>query len=703
MLTETVLGRFKNNIISEELHLAHGTKSAKVITHVDLDGVVSGISMVQQLVRQGIKKDRITVEFAQYGDDEKQKKLGKDEADKFLPKNKSQFVGVTDYAKYPTVKPFEEFKKLTGFKGKPYEFIRFVKSTDFSNMAKNDFENLLRKSFTIEDTKFTDRGIDQLYKALKAYYKWGKKDRGEMTPANVEKYIVATAKPEFGSDHHSNEDGKLSAAYRGDLAANAKSEAEFFANKYAPGLWSQDDLAAVSMVDSAGYTEEELKNTIFLKRNLLGPNKKRNLATLVSIVYDSLAKKDEKVAKWIILNAQPSLVSLYNTTIRGLKFNGERLRMAELIRAACDGRKDKDGKPNPDWKGWTKDNKEYMDAKGIAETLPKILSKNWHDPDGDQYKNRNGDPIKPAGTVEGFREKNIQDLEDAKTGYYPNSKKEEAKKAVDEAKKKAGAKYKSDPEYKKANENLNLVKAESESKRGKIAFIRNFAVFDGSNKRINYGRYMTSLLSIKGQRMPYVIRYWPNSMFQVAVNTIYKQGCHGQDVVDFSKVKDKVMEDLRKFLKEQEVVIDNKKIPAFHEMTINNIIDEISDNAGGHKGAIYTFSKFDKIKAPNKHLGSYWDDYDKVKRADEIVARREKKNTSYGETALKRAETIIPKTAGRVREMNEGVLAQYKDIQKKAFQYALNQVVHRTNELYPPKPEGLEALKNSDERFEMNV
>ena len=81
MLTENLLNNFNhvfaNRLISESLHLPHGTKSAKVVCHVDLDGVTSGISVVQQLVKQGIPKERITVEFAQYGDEDKDKNFDK--------------------------------------------------------------------------------------------------------------------------------------------------------------------------------------------------------------------------------------------------------------------------------------------------------------------------------------------------------------------------------------------------------------------------------------------------------------------------------------------------------------------------------------------------------------------------------------------------------------------------------------------------
>ena len=347
MLTESTLNLFRKNtnIITEMLHLPHGTTNAKVICHVDLDGVCSGISMVQQLIKQGIKKERIQVEFAQYGDEDKQKRNFNKT---FQKKNKQQWVGVTDFAKYPKGKPWEEFNKLMNFKGKKYQLVSFMNSRDFSKINNEDnFADIFKKTFTIKENKFTKGGLEKMYDICKAYSLWGKK-KEPVTEANIEKYSLQLVRPDFGSDHHSNEDGSLSAAERGDLAVKSPSEAEFFANKYAPGLWSQDDLKAISMVDSADYTREELENTIFLQKKFTGPNRKRNLANLVGILYDTLCKKDEKVAKWIVLNSQPSLVSLYNTIKQASKLNGERLRMLEAIK-----------------------NGDYKTGKEIAEILPK--------------------------------------------------------------------------------------------------------------------------------------------------------------------------------------------------------------------------------------------------------------------------------------------------------------------------------------------
>ena len=155
MITESILKKFRSSIISESIHLPHGTRSAKIVCHTDLDGVGSGISMVSQLVKQGIPRNRITVEFAQYGDEEKQK-------DKFTDKfegRKGEYVGVTDFAKFPKAKPFEIFNQLMGFKGDKKEFVDFMKSRDFSKMTSNEFSELFIEKFKPEQNKFTNGSI----------------------------------------------------------------------------------------------------------------------------------------------------------------------------------------------------------------------------------------------------------------------------------------------------------------------------------------------------------------------------------------------------------------------------------------------------------------------------------------------------------------------------------------------------------------
>lgn len=639
MITEGIFSKFKNNILTEMIHLPHGIKSAKVVTHVDLDGAVSAISLINQLVKQGIPKERITLEFAQYGDDEKVKKLGKFEADKFQAKNKHQFVGVTDYAKYPKEKPWDLFNRLMGFHGNKVAFVKFMNSRDWSKIAnKEDFKSILEKTFKVEQNKFTDKTVETLYRTLKAYSEWGKKDEGEATVGNIEKMSIALAKPDFGSDHHSNEQGALSAAKRGDLAAESPSEAELFADKYSPGLWGKDDIKAVSMVDSAGYSEDELKNTVFLEKHFTGPNKKRNLATIISVIYDNLVKKDERVAKWIILNSQPSLVSLYTTLVKGLKFNGERLKMLEAVK-----------------------NGDYKTGEEIANALPVILKKNWTDKTGPNYRDRNGTEIKPANDLEGWRKKNSKDLSNALTG----------RKSERDEKKLEELKGKRDVVSKEIRDGIK-------NKKGKMFIYNNFTFFDGGDKRTQYTRYATSLYSVNGSRSPYVLRYWSPSMFQVAINTIYSHALKGQKLVDFSVVNTHVLEDLKNFL------IKN----GINSFSANKVIEAMKEKNGGHSTAIWTFSGFENIKAPSKEIGGdeYWEKRDMIKRANNLKD--------------KKAEDVVPNAVSYVKDKDDTVGAKYKKIRDEAFKLAMNSAVYWTNKLYPPKEEGLAALKNGDSRFE---
>ena len=265
MLTEKTLNIFFKEVakqhdvlLSEGLHLPHGTKSAKVVTHTDLDGVTSGISMVQQLVKQGIPKERITIEFANYGDDDKEKDL---HTEKFRQNKSGQYVGVTDFAKLPKVKPFKIWNTLFNFKGDSRALLNLLQR-DWSSYSQEKFDKEIIDTYKIPVGKFTSGNLKKLleafkaYNELKAYAAKNKKFTG-FTPAtmqNIQELSFPIVNPQFLSDHHSNEQGALSGGKTGEIATGAKSEAEFFANKYTPGLWSQADLKAISMVDSAGYT-----------------------------------------------------------------------------------------------------------------------------------------------------------------------------------------------------------------------------------------------------------------------------------------------------------------------------------------------------------------------------------------------------------------------------------------------------------------
>ena len=77
------------------IRLPKGTKSAKIITHQDMDGFVSGLLIYNQLIRQGVPADRINIKFVNYGDN--------DLLDKATRKNKTQALLSCDFSAFPKV------------------------------------------------------------------------------------------------------------------------------------------------------------------------------------------------------------------------------------------------------------------------------------------------------------------------------------------------------------------------------------------------------------------------------------------------------------------------------------------------------------------------------------------------------------------------------------------------------------------------
>lgn len=546
MITENFLNNFdfSNRLITEGLHLPHGTKSAKVVCHVDLDGVTSGISMVQQLIKQGIPKERITVEFAQYGDDDKEKEA---HTNKFRTDKKGEYIGVTDFAKLPKVKPFKIWNTLFSFKGNSSALLNLLQR-NWKGYDQKKFSEELHSNFKFQENKFTEGTISKLLEAFKAYNDladYAKKNKNfsfePVSAANIQDYSYPLVNPQFVSDHHSNETGALSGGKTGEVAAKSPSEAELFANKYAPGLWSQADLKAISMVDSAGYTEEQLKNTVFLEKHFTGPDRQKNLATIVACIYDNLCKKDRNAAAWIIKNSQPSLVSLYTNTLKAANYNGKRLQYVTALK-----------------------NGEVEQAKQLLSEIPGELNKRY---------DRRGNPTSPIMSLDDWRKKNAKDIANMKTGY----KSEADEKKLEEIKGKR-------------DKESTAIRNEIKEKKGKIIAHNNFAIFNGKDKKTQYTRYATTLFSENGQRQPFSMRYW-DSFFQIAKSTLYK----GE--VNFMEVNKHVLEDIEKYLREQGV----------NDMKIKVVMEEMKEKNGGHSGGIWSFQGFNKITPPNKVTDDkYW-------------------------------------------------------------------------------------------------
>lgn len=624
MLTEKNLRKFKK-VLNEEIHLPHNTKNAKVVTHVDLDGLVSGISMVKQLEKQGIPNNRIVIDMAQYGDEKKSKNF----TGKFENK-KNQFVGVTDFAKLPKAKPFDSFNKLLDFQAGKHkkEIVDFINSKDFTKVSFSDFEKELKNRFNFKEGKFTKSNIRELYLAFKGY---SRNKNVKATIDNIEELDYPTVVPDMVDDHHTNENNALSGGKRGEIAADSPSEAERFADKYSPGLWSKEDLDAVSMIDSANYDVDQLENTVFLNKNFSGSDKKKNLAIIISCLYDNLAKKDREAAKWVIRTANPNLVSVYTTTLKALKYNKDRIEYLTALKSG-----------------------DIETAKEILKKIPNILTK--------QYDRHTDQMIKPALNYEDWKNKNKKDLTNAKTGYKTEA---DEQKLLD-------IKGKRGDEYKEIRDKIK-------SKKGKIATwgkmpngFNLFTMFNGGDKKTQYSRFMTSLYSKNGKRSPFTLRYWSNSMFQLAKNTLYKGD------VDFKKVQDHVLEDIKKFLSSK----------GLSELKIKNIINNMEEGNGGHASGIWTFGSFDKIKPPSsKEVDEYWNKKNMIDRATKIG---------------KDPNELIPNSVKRKEEIENNTINKYKEIQKECFKKAIGSAMKWTGKLYPPKEEDMQGLITKNNKFEEN-
>jgi len=84
------------------IRIPKGTKAARVLFHVDLDGLMSAIITKEQLKKQGIPERNIAFQGVQYGDDEMEM-MSKQNV------SRGQMLAVVDFGK---VSPSRELPQL---------------------------------------------------------------------------------------------------------------------------------------------------------------------------------------------------------------------------------------------------------------------------------------------------------------------------------------------------------------------------------------------------------------------------------------------------------------------------------------------------------------------------------------------------------------------------------------------------------------
>lgn len=306
------------------IRLPKGSKSAKVLAHVDLDGFMSALLTINQLVKQGISKDRIDVQWVQYGDN--------DLLDKAVKKNRYQALLAVDFSAFPVVDLWSTFSKLTketkGIKGdfkSEYprdkfllnKYLNYLKYNNLKVSSENFKEwvakNVNPNADVIKNTKEVYEDLNKFIRAVASY------KEGE------DKTNVKIAKLDHVSDHHDNTKGNLTPGKAGRIGRTQyRSDAEHISTVSAQNLIRWGDLDAVSRVDSANYTN--LDDTIALTKDLVGKDRKERLAILVSALVTTLISSNKMLATRAVKEASPSLLSVYNTVMKISKLNDNQLR-----------------------------------------------------------------------------------------------------------------------------------------------------------------------------------------------------------------------------------------------------------------------------------------------------------------------------------------------------------------------------------------
>jgi hypothetical protein len=508
-----------------------------------------------QLERQGIPRNRITIEFAQYGNDS-------DEMYNKLLGKKGQMISVVDFAAFPTGNAFDSLNMALNYKIDKNKFIEFIKTheEDFKTMSEKEFRDLFFDTFKITYlTPKKEKNLRDGYRALK-HFDFSKIKNRELGIKDFSSdFDTKLIKPDFVSDHHDNTKKDLTPGKSGKIGATEyKSDAEHIATVYAKNLADYSSIKAVSMIDSAGYTD--IENTILLNKEFKKKGRMERLASILNTLVPQLIKRNKPAAKELIKMSQPSIVSVYNNTLKLMKFHETQLKMYEEMK-----------KENPDWNT----------IKEMSKTLPKSMAKNYTDKD--KYKN-----LMPLKSLEEWRKKGEEDIAKALTGYWSPKMEElyqktkiegkEKEKALrdfinkhDEERKSLGRAKKTDPQdiadkrnalkaliedktkelndIKNANkEKLSPMELEKEKRKGKFERVGVVMRQDATSTRDYPSRYVSSLLEKDGVKSPFVLKRF-GTLIQVALNPYAPKEV--KETVDLGALASQILNELEAQFKKE--------------------------------------------------------------------------------------------------------------------------------------------------------
>lgn len=357
------------------IRLPKGTKSAKIITHSDLDGFISALLLYNQLIRQGIPGDRINISFVQYGDN--------DLLDKATRKNKTQALLSCDFSAFPKVdmkSSWDSFARSLDKENNKFVYPDYnsgYESFKKKNINKTPSFRLISdflKEHKPDALLFTKPKDSSVRISIENFLKGWKAYKGDDN--------VVLTDMDYTSDHHSNEKGDLVPGKSGKIGAKYRSDAEHIATVAAQGLMNWDDIEAISRVDSAEY--KNVEDTLSFPSALKSKDKKERLAIMVNAMIGSVIKNNPRLAEILIRKTNPGLISLYNNLLKISKLNDNEIAVLNELK-----------NDNPDW---NKINELTKDLPSYEKK--KILQQ--------RSENKN---IKEISSIEKLRNKNDKNIE----------------------------------------------------------------------------------------------------------------------------------------------------------------------------------------------------------------------------------------------------------------------------------------------------
>lgn len=579
-----------NLLLESGIKLPKDTKAVKITCHADFDGFFSALLAYHQLQKQGIDKKNITINFIQYGDEES-------DMLKKLKTHGKQASVVLDFAAFPQRNLYDEIKKITDYKFKDYilekKFFEYIRKAVKGNVEnKKGFIDFTRKTFEMPENK----SLEEFYTLFRQF-----KPSSIGKEFNKNDYKVSLANPDFLSDHHYDDKGKLIKGKSGSIKNVYKSDTEHIAVSFAPGIADFSTVQEVSKMDSASFSR--LEDNFELPKNFKEKGRMERLAILTKTFVEDAIKSDPEIAKELIKISSPSLVSVYSNFIKLYKHNATKNKVYnELI------------KENPNW--------EMIDnlRRSLPEKLKSATSKEGL---------KNTRKFKSRKEWVEYAERN---LEKAKTGYLT---KEEEENIKEKAKKEIETlnfyirtnlnyikNYKENPEknkelIKSAEEKINdyserikNIKKELEKelskKKGQFQKIGNIMRQDATSLKDYPSRYLGSALNIGGVRSLFSVKRF-NSMIQISLNPDAPESLKKE--VDLAKVASNVLKETRK---------------RYETFSNKWAFDLIEDASGGHK-TITTFSKLNLLGLLKKK------DRDRLKELEELNKRAKAAGSSLKE------------------------------------------------------------------------